>query len=945
MNPPKAVLDLVEHFRRNAVDLRSNRYNETELRREFLDPFFEALGWDVNNHLRYSETYKDVVHEPTRETEQGIPDYCFRIGGTPKFFLEAKKPSVRLKDNPDPALQLRRYAWSSKLPLSILSNFDELAIYDCRIAPKQGDKASTGRISYYSFEEYQQKWEEIASRFSKEAVLQGSFDRFAISSKAKRGTTEVDAAFLTDIEEWRHDLAANIAVRNPGLGQREVNFAVQRTIDRIIFLRICEDRGLESYGQLRALTERPGIYPQLCDLFQLADKRYNSGLFHFHQEKERNESPDTLTPDITIDDVRLKPILKKLYYPESPYAFSHVPADILGQVYEQFLGKVIRITPARQVKIETKPEVLKAGGVYYTPTYIVDYIVKNTVGKLLEGKSPKQVTRIRVLDPACGSGSFLIGAYQYLLNWYRDRYMEEGQKKHKNEIVPDAMGNWRLTLSEKKKILTRHIFGVDIDSQAVEVTKLSLLLKVLETETQLKLFHERALPDLGSNIKCGNSLIGPDFYENQQMLLLDDDGRYRINVFNWKQGFQLAMKEGGFDAIIGNPPYGASLTDPETEYLRSSYKVVNNELDTYALFMEKAISIAKPGSPISMIVPTGWYSGVKFSRLRQYIAQQSNPQVFVNLPYDIFAAWVDTTIFVLTKRETIAAWPPKGKQTVRIRTFPKRFHIKNSDEIQQNEKVADFARWFKNGRDEYLTYADTAATVLIDKIQTCGQPLAQFADVQRGVTPYNLTETPIHMASVAAFDGTVRRYLLERGPKRYIRFDESLAEPKPKRYFEGPRLLLRELISRQFRLQAVRAEQNFVTNKSMQSVLPLGTLASLDFLLGCINSKLMSWYFLHRSNIAQRDDFPKIVLKETRNLPISVSANSPLWRNQHDRMQIMVGQILNLSSQLQRARTDQERTVLERQIEATDGQIDKLVYELYGLTEEEIAIIESGVRG
>jgi hypothetical protein len=393
------------------------------------------------------------------------------------------------------------------LPLSVLSNFDELAIYDCRTAPKQGDKASTGRISYYTFEEYPQKWEEIASRFSKEAVLQGSFDRFAISSKAKRGTAEVDAAFLADIEEWRHDLAASIAIRNPRLGQREVNFAVQRTIDRIIFLRICEDRGLESYGQLRALTERPGIYPQLCNLFQLADKRYNSGLFHFHQEKERKESPDTLTPIITVDDARLKPILKKLYYPESPYAFSHVPADILGQVYEQFLGKVIRITPARQVKVEAKPEVLKAGGVYYTPTYIVDYIVKNTVGKLLEGKSPKQVTKIRILDPACGSGSFLIGAYQYLLNWYRDRYMEEGVQKHKNEIVPDAVGNWRLTLTEKKKILSRHIFGVDIDSQAVEVTKLSLLLKVLETETQLKLFHERALPDLGSNIKCGNSLI------------------------------------------------------------------------------------------------------------------------------------------------------------------------------------------------------------------------------------------------------------------------------------------------------------------------------------------------------------------------------------------------------------------------------------------------------
>jgi predicted type IV restriction endonuclease len=231
LNAPQVILDLVEHFERNELDFRSNRYNETELRREFLDPFFEALGWDVNNRHRYSETYKDVVHEPTRETDEGTPDYCFRVGGAPKFYLEAKKPAVRLKDNAEPALQLRRYGWSSKLPLSVLSSFDELAIYDCRIAPKQGDKASTARISYYTYREYPEKWEEISARFSKEAVLQGSFDRFVVSAKAKKGTTEVDKAFLVEIETWRHDLAASIAVRNPKLTQREVNFAVQRTID------------------------------------------------------------------------------------------------------------------------------------------------------------------------------------------------------------------------------------------------------------------------------------------------------------------------------------------------------------------------------------------------------------------------------------------------------------------------------------------------------------------------------------------------------------------------------------------------------------------------------------------------------------------------------------------------------------------------------------------
>lgn len=503
MTPPQSVLDLVEHFERSAADFRSAPYNETELRREFLDPFFEALGWDVNNKLHYSETYKDVVHEPARETDEGTPDYCFRVGGTPKFYVEAKKPAVRLKDNPGPALQIRRYAWSSKLPLSVLSSFDELAIYDCRTAPHHGDKASTARIAYYTFQEYPEKWNEIASRFSKEAVLQGSFDRFIESSKAKKGTAEVDSAFLQDIQSWRYELAASVAARNPKLGQREVNFAVQRIIDRIIFLRICEDRGLERYGQLRDLVQTDNVYQHLCDLFRKGDERYNSGLFHFHKEKDRAEDPDTITPTVKIDDWRLKPILKRLYYPDSPYAFSHVPADILGQVYEQFLGQVIRITPARQVKVEPKPEVKKAGGVYYTPTYIVDYIVKNTVGALVLGKTLKQLVNVRVLDPACGSGSFLIGAYQFLLNWYRDEYVKDGPQKHKNEIVRDEVGNWRLTLDEKKKILTRHIYGVDIDTQAVEVTKLSLLLKVLEGEGQFRLFHERRYPILARTSSAG----------------------------------------------------------------------------------------------------------------------------------------------------------------------------------------------------------------------------------------------------------------------------------------------------------------------------------------------------------------------------------------------------------------------------------------------------------
>src|SRR5579859_2069413 len=635
MSAPKEIIQLVERFRDNLSSYRSGHYNETQLRREFLDPFFKSLGWDIDNEKGYAEAYKDVVHEDAIKigATTKAPDYCFRIGGARKFFLEAKKPAVNIKDDTDSAYQLRRYAWSSKLPLSVLSSFDGLAVYDCRIEPKIADKSSAARILYFTFEEYEEKWDELASIFSRDAVLKGSFDRYVDNSRSKRGTSEVDDAFLKEIESWREQLAKNIASRNQELTQRQLNFAVQQTIDRIVFLRICEDRGMERYGQLQALTSKSNIYNELCIMFRRADEKYNSGLFHFEKEKERSEEPDRLTLGLSIDDKVLKDIFKRLYYPDSPYEFSVLPADILGQVYEQFLGKVIRLTAGHQAKIEEKQEVKKAGGVYYTPTYIVDYIVSNTVGKLLENNDPKQVSRLRILDPACGSGSFLLGAYQYLLSWHRDWYEKDGPEKHKKELYQGPGGSWRLTASEKKRILLNNIYGVDIDSQAVEVTKLSLLLKVLEGESeetlgkQLKLIHERALPDLASNIKCGNSLIDPGFYR-QQLLPLGEEERYRINVFDWRNEFPEIFKAGGFDAVIGNPPYIRIQTMQDTqphevEFYSNEYESARQgNYDIYVVFVERGLSFLRSSGKLGYILPHKFFNSQYGEALRSLIARR-----------------------------------------------------------------------------------------------------------------------------------------------------------------------------------------------------------------------------------------------------------------------------------------------------------------------------------
>ncbi len=662
---PDVVKRLVERFDQQSDQIRSPEYNETLVRIDFINPLMRELGWDIDNSAGHAEQYREVVHEDHVKVagQTKAPDYSFRVGGQRKFFLEAKKPAVNIKKNWEPAYQLRRYGWSAKLACSLLTDFEEFAIYDCRKKPKQFDKPSVARRDYFRYTEYEDRWDFLSGTFSKEAVLKGEFDRY-IESKKGRGGEEFDDEFLAEIEEWRKSIASNLALRNDSLDEKSLNFAVQRIIDRIIFLRIAEDRGTEPIGQLQSLLNGDKTYDRLKVFFRAADARYNSGLFHFDQEKGRDEAPDTLTPSLVVTDKTIKGIVKALYYPESPYEFTMVSADILGSVYERFLGKVITLTKGHRAKIEEKPEVRKAGGVYYTPTYIVDYIVKNTIGKLLENKTPKQAAKIKVLDPACGSGSFLIGAYQFLLDWYFDQYFADDPQAHckgkKPTLRPTPTGGWALTIAERKRILLAHIHGVDLDGQAVEVTKLNLLLKCLEGETahtlgfEQKLFRDRALPDLGANIKCGNSLIGTDIIGTDAWNEMSEEEQRRINPFDYERAFEKVFKgkNPGFDAVIGNPPWGAALNDTSTSYLREHYeRVIDRMVDTYIYLIDRGLRIKCEDGLLGYIVPATVLNQVDATKVRRLMLGQ-RPRSIVYLGKDIFTRKVLNTsaIIVLGKR-------------------------------------------------------------------------------------------------------------------------------------------------------------------------------------------------------------------------------------------------------------------------------------------------------
>ena len=958
MPTPQEVSELIERFDRNREAYLSNEYNEAQVRLELINPFFKALGWDMYNEAGYAEAYKDVVHEDAIKIG-GVtkaPDYAFRIGGMRKFFVEAKRPGVSIKNDPDPAYQLRRYAWSAKLPLSILTDFEEFAVYDCRIKPNQADKSSVARVLYFTYKDYESRWDEITAIFSREAILKGSFDKYVESSRKKRGTAEVDDAFLKEIENWRDLLARNIALRNPDLSTRELNYAVQRTIDRIIFLRICEDRGVESYGQLRGLQNGAQVYPRLCQIFRHADERYNSGLFHFSVEKDRTDLPDDLTLGLAIDDKALKEIFKVLYYPESPFEFSVLPADILGHIYEQFLGKVIRLTAGHHAKVEDKPEVKKAGGVYYTPTYIVDYIVKNTVGKLLKGKTPNQVAKLRVLDPACGSGSFLLGAYQYLLDWHQKWYAKHDPEKHAKGRSPKVyLGpgrEWRLTTAEKKRILLNNIYGVDIDTQAVEVTKLSLLLKVLEGENaetlgkSIKLFHERALPDLGDNIKCGNSLIGPDFYEGKQLSLLNEEERYRINAFDWNAEFPAIMQAGGFDAVIGNPPYGGLLLPSELNYLRAQFEDQSGSGDTYEFFLLMGSYLLSQRGRISMIIPASWLTGDRYFPSRRILLRNSSPAVAYAMPFDVFQhAYIDTAIVVFTHESNVSR--------CLIHFFPKREHLHViPDGIGKHVRISAIKADTLN---RFTPIFSDGALAILNKLHKPALTFGGWFKIQRGVQPYSRkkhTEEQIKSRFLHASEKLGNEYLPELQGKElsryhvadrresYLRFCDDIASARSIDMFQGKRIVLRRLLTRRFRLQASLAEETLITTDNVLNMVPRCNDARPDFALGILNSRLISWFYVNTSMIAQKDDFPQVHISALRSITIASADKA-----RHNRMVELVEAMLKLHKDLLTAKTNHEKSLIQRQIAATDKQIDQLVYELYDLTEKEIRIVEETTNG
>ncbi len=701
----RLITELVSGFRANLTDLRAPQTSEAVVRQEYIDPFWKALGWDVANDEHRSYAEKDVLIEAPVGTIEGErvrnrrPDYLFRIDGFPRFVVEAKKPAIDLRTDKGSIFQAKTYAWSAQIPFAILTDFEAFRLYDTTIKPYL-EEPSRGLIEEFDlrFEDFIAQWDVLRQTFSRDAVAGGSLERLLARLKKVRagrrirgfdrmlfdlrGTEPVDQVFLKHLEDYRLRFAREIHQENRARfreaktrhGAAELAEATQRLIDRLVFVRVCEDRGIISYGTLRAAVEgaashRLDLYNTLVGQFREFDARFNGYLFKAHFSEELLVSAELLAD-----------FIRSLYLPEGPYRFDAIGDDLLGIIYERFLGSSIAVE-RRIVEATEKPEVRHAGGVYYTPRFIVDTIIRRVVAPKLEGKTPSEVRDVKILDPACGSGSFLIAAFQYLVD-YCCRYVAEHPKSAEVPASPRARsktrkiaaqngeGRWLLTPDFKAELLTSCLHGVDIDAQAVEVTIMSLYLKTLENMPegwQRGLLEHRLLPPLDNNIQCGNSLLSQTDFDNYwdekhgKLFSCDADVTFRMNALDWSSethGFgRLFAARQGFDCIIGNPPYIRvqelnRWAPDECKFYKSRYKsAAKGNYDIYVVFIERALELLADDGLLGFICPHKFWQATYGAGIRKIVAEGRHLRSVIDFTdQQVFhGATTYTAIHVLSK--------------------------------------------------------------------------------------------------------------------------------------------------------------------------------------------------------------------------------------------------------------------------------------------------------
>jgi type I restriction-modification system DNA methylase subunit len=966
---------LIDRFDR--LSARNRRgYNEPATRQEFILPLFRALGWNIEDTREVS---------PEERVSRGYVDFAFRLRDIPRFFVETKKIPENLED-PRWARQAINYAWLKGVTWAVLTDFEGLKVFNA-----EWQETLPARAIFKDL-----YWDEYVDRFddlwllSRQAMEEGALDRAAEAVGKKAKKTPVSRQLFADLTEWRSELFRHLRPYNPAWSIEQIDQAVQRILDRLIFIRTCEDREIEPYRlrpmlrQWRDQKRKKDLVEELNLLFREFDRVYDTRLFAPHLCEELTSEP---TPFVQI--------VEGLYQVPSGYGdydFNAIDADVMGTIYEQYLGHRAQDPEGKQVV--DKRAKRKAQGIYYTPQFVVRYIVGQTLGRLLEERDYEQARRVKVLDMACGSGSFLIEAFDVL-----DRYLAGVRGQNAASVAGDVHD-----FARRMEILTGNLYGVDLDPQAVEIARLNLLLKAVNQRGEL--------PEL-TNIRRGNSLIsgrpeeleaafGPDWRDKQP--------------FDWEEQFSQIMGRGGFDVVVGNPPYIRIQTLPKSDaaWYGDHYRAASGSYDIYVLFVERALQLLRPSGVFGMILPNKFFQASYGKRLRALLSEHR--AVWRVVDFEDAQVFEDATTYTcllfLRKEPTpqvvyIATGDWLKAQPDQPALLPDNL----PETLMDGERLTD---------GPWVFVPDEVYRVL-HKLDEAGVPSSQICE--RMFQGLVTSADPVYILDARDLDKTAglvtayskereRTYKLELGVtkpllkgslhmrryrvepvSRYVIFpyqggklipaDEFAKQypncwayllenrerlegrergkmrhegwygyvyPKNLTLFEQPKLLTPSIAQRASFSYDSEGQYYFVGSGGGGGggygiTLEEGDLSPL-YVLGLLNSRLLDFYLQNISS-PFRHGWYAYNKQYIERLPIRrINFDDPEDVARHDRMVEMVEEMLRLQKEHAEAEALKEdrRHDLARRIERLDAQIDGLVYELYGLTEEEVGVVEGRLK-
>ncbi len=878
---------------KNSGKLKS--YSEEQTKKDFILPLFEILGWDV-----YSRT--EVSAEETISSER--VDYGFYLNDRIKFYLEAKRFNVDIHDEKF-ANQAIKYSFNKGATWAVLTNFETLVVFNAQdIEGKLSDK----RFFEINCVEFVDRFDQLAL-LSKESFKTDLLDKEAEKVGKKIQKISVTNLLYKDLQNCRDILTKDLSQWNGGVDPDLLDEGVQKLLDRLLFIRVAEDRGIEPstlipmVRQAREETKKQ-LYEAMTEKFREFDSYYNSNLFSPHPfEKWEEYSGAT------------ERVIHVLYGKEGyyEYDFKAMPADVLGTVYENYLSH--RLSKSRKgTTVSKDAEKRKEQGIYYTPGYIVDYIVKNALGPVLDKcKTIEDIKRVKVLDPACGSGSFLIKVFGVIFEKYKEL---------------DFCGPEDLL---KIQILQENIYGVDLDQQAVEITRLNLLINALTKREKLPFLN---------NIKNGNSLVSGTDEDLKEYFGANFKDK---KPFNWQEQFPQVFKQGGFDVVIGNPPYiftrGGGFEEDEKKYYYENYKIQKYQLNTFSLFIERGINLLKDKGEFGYIVPNNWLTINSFAFLREYLLKNTADLKIINADESVFSqASVDTCILIFKKDSPtdIQLGEIKDGAVLDLNTY----------------KIKDFLK------DEFIIHigrSSSKADPIIKKLDGCDR-LGNICTVKAGLKAYEVgkgiplqtekmkDERMYHSLKKEGNDylkylegRDVKRYLINWGGS-YLKYGKCLAAPRKFELFDSSRILVRQIPSPYpYCINGIFTKDEYLNDINSMIILNPKDGYDLIYILGIINSKLISYWFAKAFDKFQRKIFPQFKVNELEKFPIWKASA----KEQKSIIQL-VDDIIVLNKEIQKIAENSEKWVsLKSDIERINNKIDGEVYNLYSLTNEEIQIVES----